>query len=98
MHDTSGHWLFKKCEFISEKLGLIADYYHHRSLNDAFMVGNNMPMRPPPAHFKTPPYVTALPVVTHRKMSLLPVSGSESTAKRKRFLVLATDGLWDELR
>jgi len=47
---------------------------------------------------KTPPYVTATPVVTHRKLSL-PDPGSP---ERKpifliEFLVLATDGLWDEL-
>lgn len=60
------------------------------------MAGNKKPMRNPPSLFKTPPYVTARPVVTHRKMSL----SSDSTPSKptKRFLVLATDGLWDELR
>ncbi|KAF8969426.1 phosphatase 2C-like domain-containing protein [Flammula alnicola] len=66
-------------------------------LNDAFMVGNGKPLRPPPSLFKTPPYVTARPVVTHRKMSLPPASGSASSEKSMRFLVLATDGLWDQL-
>jgi pyruvate dehydrogenase phosphatase len=55
-------------------------------------------MRPAPNSYKTPPYVTSLPVVTHRKLDipLLPDSapGSKSTL---RFLVLATDGLWDQL-
>jgi pyruvate dehydrogenase phosphatase len=60
------------------------------------MAGNKKPMRNPPSLFKTPPYVTARPVVTHRKMSL---STDATPAKpTKRFLVLATDGLWDELR
>ncbi|KAJ3501411.1 hypothetical protein NLJ89_g9349 [Agrocybe chaxingu] len=68
------------------------------TLNEAFMAGNGTPMRPPPSLFKTPPYVTARPVVTHRKMSLLPTAGgSEPSKKRQRFLVLATDGLWDQL-
>jgi pyruvate dehydrogenase phosphatase len=62
------------------------------------MVGNGMPMRPPPPNFKTPPYVTARPAVTHRKMSLLATDNQKSTTNDKRFLVLATDGLWDELR
>lgn len=54
-------------------------------------------MRPPPPSFKTPPYVTALPVVTHRKLDI-PSPSSPSTSKSSlRFIVLATDGLWDEL-
>ncbi|KAF9534686.1 phophatase 2C family protein [Crepidotus variabilis] len=69
------------------------------TLNEAFMLGNGMPMRNTPPLFKTPPYVTAEPVVTHRKMSLARGTSSEpqSFGKRQRFLVLATDGLWDEL-
>ncbi|KAF8663482.1 hypothetical protein AX16_001050 [Volvariella volvacea WC 439] len=63
------------------------------TLSQAFLVGNGKPMRPPPPLFKTPPYVTARPVVTHRKLSL----GSSDGQKALRFLVLATDGLWDEL-
>ena len=61
------------------------------------MIGNDRPLRDPPSLFKTPPYVTARPVVTHQKMSL-PASGSPPSQKAIRFLVLATDGLWDELR
>ncbi|KAF9481840.1 protein serine/threonine phosphatase 2C [Pholiota conissans] len=66
-------------------------------LSEAFMVGNGKPLRPPPALFKSPPYVTARPVVTHRKMSLSSTSGPETLENTKRFLVLATDGLWDQL-
>lgn len=62
------------------------------------MIGNDKPLRNPPSLFKTPPYVTARPVVTHRKMSLPPSDSSASSQKAVRFLVLATDGLWDELR
>lgn len=54
-------------------------------------------MRPPPSLFKTPPYVIARPVVTHRKLSFSE-DGSEPSEKSLRFLVLATDGLWDQLR
>jgi len=61
------------------------------------MVGNDKPLRNPPSLFKTPPYVTARPVVTHRKMSLPASDGSPPSEKAVRFLVLATDGLWDEL-
>jgi len=57
------------------------------------MVGNGKPMRAPPPLLKTPPYVIARPVVTHQKMSL----GTDTTPDKTRFLVLATDGLWDQL-
>lgn len=63
------------------------------------MQGNEHPARKPPADLKTPPYVTAQPVITHRKLSL-PQSQFESEPAVKsslRFLVLATDGLWDQL-
>ncbi|KAH8118647.1 hypothetical protein DFH11DRAFT_1723513 [Phellopilus nigrolimitatus] len=93
-------------------------------------------MRRPPADFKTPPYVTAQPVITHRKLDFLPLSetgppmpfpassppspasgslppstaasssapvsaarptAAEPARPALRFLVLATDGLWDQL-
>ncbi|KAG1873761.1 phosphatase 2C-like domain-containing protein [Suillus subalutaceus] len=65
-------------------------------LNRAFLVGNDQPLRPPPSSFKTPPYVTATPVVTHRDFDF----GSVARPLRSpasRFVVLATDGLWDKL-
>ena len=62
------------------------------------MIANDKPMRNTPSLLKTPPYVTARPVVTHRKMSLPALDGSPPSQKTIRFLVLATDGLWDELR
>lgn len=62
------------------------------------MIGNDKPMRTPRPLFKTPPYVTARPAVTHRKMSLPASDGSPPSEKAIRFLVIATDGLWDELR
>jgi len=73
-------------------------------LNTAFLVGNNLPLRPAPAFLKTPPYVTATPVVTHRKLTFGDFSNDTSSApptqlkpSPPRFLVLATDGLWDKL-
>lgn len=57
-----------------------------------------------PAHLKTPPYVTSQPVITRRTLDFLPLPTSHSPSKSStntkstlRFLVLATDGLWDEL-
>ncbi|KAH7887537.1 phosphatase 2C-like domain-containing protein [Phlebopus sp. FC_14] len=67
-------------------------------LSSTFLVGNDQPLRPPPSSFKTPPYVTATPVVTHRKFSF--DSGDSNPQKQgssPRFVVLATDGLWDKL-
>ena len=58
------------------------------------MEGNGQALRPVPATHKTPPYVTARPEVTHRKLALPPRATS---GPKLRFLVLATDGLWDEL-
>ncbi|KIK57235.1 hypothetical protein GYMLUDRAFT_46493 [Collybiopsis luxurians FD-317 M1] len=59
-------------------------------LNQVYMVGSGTSLRKPPRTFKTPPYVTARPVVTHRKLSF-------DNPSSLRFLVMATDGLWDVL-
>ncbi|KAF9441687.1 protein serine/threonine phosphatase 2C [Macrolepiota fuliginosa MF-IS2] len=72
------------------------------TLSQAFMVGNGKPLRPPPSLFKSPPYVTARPVVTHRKLTFdsspsPPSQNSTTNTNPLRFLVLATDGLWDQL-
>ncbi|KAI0375866.1 protein serine/threonine phosphatase 2C [Pilatotrama ljubarskyi] len=68
-------------------------------LNKAFMEPKGEAMRPPPPTLKTPPYVIATPVVSHRPLSFLPLSetGAPKPKSALRFLVLATDGLWDEL-
>jgi len=63
-------------------------------LSQAFLVGNGSSIRSPPSLLKTPPYVTARPVVTHRKLAL---GEGNPTGKPGYFLVMATDGLWDEL-
>ncbi|KAL4076195.1 phosphatase 2C-like domain-containing protein [Scleroderma yunnanense] len=74
------------------------------SLNTAFLVGNNKPLRPAPASLKTPPYVTATPVVTHRDLTFGDFADENSSAPSTQlkpsppcFVVLATDGLWDKL-
>jgi pyruvate dehydrogenase phosphatase len=68
------------------------------SLKQAFLVGNDKHLRPPPSSYKTPPYVTSRPVVTHRKLDIPLLHQSTSGSKSVlRFLVLATDGLWDQL-
>lgn len=59
-----------------------------------------MQLRTPAQLLKTPPYVIATPVVTHRKMTLsaADVAGPAKPLKSSlKFVVLATDGLWDEL-
>ena len=96
MPAINGHAKFKMCErdfFVSIPSKRRLSY----SLSQAFMVGNNQPLRPAPASLKTPPYVTATPVVSHRKLSF--DDGSSDASKRLglRFVVLATDGLWDKL-
>jgi pyruvate dehydrogenase phosphatase len=53
--------------------------------------------RAAPALLKTPPYVTARPVVTHRALSEAPVPGTAVVRSTARFVILATDGLWDRL-
>ena len=66
-------------------------------MNKAFYAESGRSIREPPRLLKTPPYVTAMPVVTHRKMEL-PTEGPEPSPRSAlRFMVLATDGLWDEL-
>lgn len=61
-------------------------------------MGSGKTVRPARPGFKTPPYVTATPVVTHRKLSLPnPGSSEPKPSSSLKFLVLATDGLWDEL-
>ncbi|THH11899.1 hypothetical protein EW145_g327 [Phellinidium pouzarii] len=96
-----------------------------KRLARVFLDGNHQKIRYPAPDFKTPPYVTAQPVITHRKLDFLPLSQSSEpsplsnasplssspslsvlptppeaqSAPRPtlRFVILATDGLWDEL-
>ena len=44
---------------------------------------------------ETPPYVIARPAITHRKLAL---PADPQTGKEMKFIVMATDGLWDQLR
>lgn len=55
--------------------------------------GTGQVLRKPPADLKTPPYVTCEPVLTHRTLS----SPATAHGPALRFIVLATDGLWDQL-
>ncbi|KZW04361.1 protein serine/threonine phosphatase 2C [Exidia glandulosa HHB12029] len=55
--------------------------------------GTDQVLRKPPAALRTPPYVTSEPVLTHRHFNTSPPAGGPAL----RFVVLATDGLWDEL-
>ncbi|KAG8832906.1 hypothetical protein FRC17_000348 [Serendipita sp. 399] len=57
----------------------------------------NVKPRPPPMNLLTPPYVTARPEVKHRRFTLPSSTTSEGAKSTLRFLILATDGLWDEL-
>lgn len=84
--------------------------FHCLRLRNVFTEGTDAPLRRIPPDLKTPPYVTAQPVITHRKFSLpfplfssdnsTPTPSSPSPSSKQpelRFVVLATDGLWDEL-
>lgn len=67
-------------------------------LYKAFIAGTGRTLRHTLSALKTPPYVIATPVVTHRKLSLSNLEPSKpGSSSSLKFLVLATDGLWDEL-
>ncbi|EIN10523.1 protein serine/threonine phosphatase 2C [Punctularia strigosozonata HHB-11173 SS5] len=66
-------------------------------LSKAFLEGNNRSMRPASSLLKTPPYVTARPVITHRKLEVPLSLDKPQHTSTLRFLILATDGLWDKL-
>ncbi|WFD33467.1 [pyruvate dehydrogenase (acetyl-transferring)]-phosphatase [Malassezia cuniculi] len=67
---------------------------------DAFLPGGSAAARGPPRYLETPPYVTAEPVVEHRRV---PQPDTESrslvssSSRELRFIIMATDGLWDLL-
>ncbi|SPO35361.1 related to PTC5 - putative 2C protein phosphatase (PP2Cs) [Pseudozyma flocculosa] len=60
-------------------------------LYDAFLPGGRASTRGPPRGLETPPYVTATPVVEWRRVG----ASSSSPSRELRFVVMATDGLWD---
>ncbi|PKI84239.1 [pyruvate dehydrogenase (acetyl-transferring)]-phosphatase [Malassezia vespertilionis] len=75
-----------------------------KRLYDAFWPGGYTKLRPPPRNLKTPPYVTAEPVVAYRKVTLAQPEAhdahhaSPQTAapqRQLRFIIMASDGLWD---
>ncbi|KZT29258.1 protein serine/threonine phosphatase 2C [Neolentinus lepideus HHB14362 ss-1] len=65
-------------------------------LKQAYFPSSNE-MRNPPSLLKTPPYVTARPVVTQTSLSLPSASEQAKQKSTFRFLILATDGLWDRI-
>lgn len=68
-------------------------------LYDAFLPGGRTSARPPPKYLQTPPYVTAEPVVEVRKISTGLMAGDKAASsppeRELKFIVMATDGLWD---
>lgn len=65
-----------------------------RQLHSAFSQDENgIQMRSMPRHLYTPPYVTAKPVVEWQRLPQPDAQGQ----KQLRFIVMATDGLWDLL-
>ncbi|KAG8936537.1 hypothetical protein FRC02_001503 [Tulasnella sp. 418] len=63
--------------------------------------GSGKAVRRIPQDLKTPPYVTSRPEITHRKLEFLRSAASTNVGNGDkstlRFVVLATDGLWDQL-
>lgn len=66
---------------------------------DAFVPGGSTAARAPPRLLETPPYVTAEPVVTHRRIAAPDGERSlmGSPTRELRFIIMASDGLWDLL-
>lgn len=60
-------------------------------LYDAFLPGGRSSTRGPPRGLETPPYVTATPAVEWRRVG----ETSSSPNRELRFIIMATDGLWD---
>ena len=60
-------------------------------LYDAFLPGGRSSTRGPPRGLETPPYVTATPVVEWYRVG----ETSSSPNRELRFIIMATDGLWD---
>lgn len=60
-------------------------------LTGTLLPGGKKAARPPPRGLLTPPYVTAKPEVTWR------CTASAKDGKELRWIVMATDGLWDML-
>lgn len=87
---TSGHENFRKSASLSVLSRSVEA--HARTRLARLLEGTGQAIRRPPSSLRTPPYVTSEPVLTHRALSVSP-TGDPAL----RFVVLATDGLWDEL-
>lgn len=82
---------------------ITASFSHTLSISFTFtfsllpsLLPSDIKIRNPPIHSHTPPYVTALPDVQYRKFEL-PSSSPPGSRSTLRFIILATDGLWDEI-
>ncbi|PWN86575.1 protein serine/threonine phosphatase 2C [Acaromyces ingoldii] len=61
-------------------------------LYDAFLPpAERASIRGAPRHLLTPPYVTAEPVVSWKRVD----AGASKSSRQLKFIVMATDGLWD---
>ena len=58
---------------------------------------DGMKARSMASNYLTPPYVTARPEVEYRKFSLPPQRQGSSSGPTLRFVIMATDGFWDEI-
>jgi pyruvate dehydrogenase phosphatase len=71
-----------------------ARYKWDRNLQErlyrAFLPPDGGHVRGVPRHLKTPPYVTADPVVEWRRLA-------KHSNRELKFIIMATDGLWDDL-
>ncbi|KAH9927233.1 protein serine/threonine phosphatase 2C [Fomitopsis serialis] len=61
------------------------------ALHKAFMEGNAKTLRAVPSMLKTPPYVTARPEVTHRKLSLPPYANPSTKPKSMMRFLLSSE-------
>ncbi|CAD6984241.1 unnamed protein product [Tilletia controversa] len=67
-------------------------------LYETFLPGGRAAARGPPQLLETPPYVTARPEVEFRKIAPGLVGGAtKKNGPELKFVVMATDGLWDML-
>ncbi|KAE8259177.1 hypothetical protein A4X13_0g1182 [Tilletia indica] len=66
-------------------------------LYETFLPGGRAAARGPPKLLETPPYVTARPEVEFRKIAPGLVGGGSHPERELKFVVMATDGLWDML-
>ncbi|CAE6432134.1 unnamed protein product [Rhizoctonia solani] len=93
--DSNGQGKWRVEVLTEDQTGRNINEYHRLTTS---LLPPGSTYRKTPANLKTPPYVTSQPVITRRTLDFLPSPNRQSKSKSTlRFLVLATDGLWDEL-